>query len=69
MWLVAGKVGDPRPRILGGRAQQFEYLVQLIVGITYARKRRHPGHHLHEDAAHAPHVQRGRVLRAAQQDI
>jgi len=37
--------------------------------ITYPRKRRHPGHHLHEDAAHAPHVQRGRVLGAAQQDI
>lgn len=49
---------DALPRILGGRAQQFEYLVQLIVCITYARKRWHPGDHLNEYAADAPHVQR-----------
>lgn len=67
--LVAGKVGNTGPRVLGGCAEQFEYLVQLVVGITYSRKRRHSGHHLHEDAAHAPHVQRGWVLGAAQQDI
>lgn len=60
---------DALPRILGGRAQQFEYLVQLIVRITYTRKRWHPGDHLNKYATDAPHVQRRRVLRAAQQYI
>lgn len=69
VWFIAGKMCDALPRVLGGRAKQFEYLVQLIVCITYARKRWHTSHHLHKYAANAPHVQRRRVLRAAQQNI
>jgi len=54
---IARKMCAARPRILCGRSQQFEYLIQLIVGITYAGKCGHPSHHLHKYATHSPHVQ------------
>lgn len=43
--------------------------VQLIVGVPDAGKYGHASDHLHEDAAHPPHVQRGGVLRAAEEDV
>lgn len=55
---VTGQMRDARPCLLGGRAEQLEDLVQLIVGVADAGKRWHAGDHLDEYAADAPHVQR-----------
>lgn len=60
---------DARPRLLGGRAQQLEDLVQLVVRVADAGERRHAGDHLDEYAADAPHVQRRRVVGAAEQNV
>lgn len=60
---------DAGPRVLGGRAQHLEDLVELIVGAVHARERRHSRQHLHEDAADAPHVQRRRVFGRAEQHV
>lgn len=57
------------PRLLRGRAEDFENLVQLVVRVPDARERRHAGDHFDEYAPDAPHVQRGRVLGAAQQYV
>lgn len=57
------------PRILGGRSEQLENLVQLIEGITNARKGWHSGNHLDKDTADAPHVERRRIFGAAEENI
>lgn len=57
------------PGLLGGRAQQFEYLIQLVVRVPDTGERWHSRHHLHEYAAHSPHVQWRRVLGAAQEHV
>lgn len=59
----------PGPRVLRRCAENFEDLVQLIVRVAYAGEGRHAGNHLHKDTPDAPDVERGGVLRTAEQDI
>lgn len=66
---VAGQMRHARPRLLCRCSEQLKNLVQLIVRIPDARKRRHAGDHLDEYATNAPHVQRRRVVGAAEQNV
>mmetsp|Transcript_56948 Transcript_56948/g.180181 ORF Transcript_56948/g.180181 Transcript_56948/m.180181 type:complete len:344 (+) Transcript_56948:281-1312(+) len=62
------EAGDPRPRPLGGRAEQLED-VQELLQLRVAREERGLARHLRKDAPHAPHVHGGGVVGGAEQDL
>ena len=62
------QLGHAGPVLLAGRAEELEDPLQLVVHVG-AGEERPAGGHLVENAADAPHVDGGGVLRGAEEDV
>ena len=56
------------PSVLGGRAQDFKDEMEFVLD-GRSREERSSGGHFVENATHAPHVDGGRIVDGAQQDV